>query len=1063
LGVPGYQFSHLYQPQRLRDLHAEFWRSVAHGAPDLNARFESLGTGALTPPQESEVLIEVARHLGEFVARLFQITGHTLKLKTSTQSLQPVFRFKRDFLNTRVFKRFTEAPVSAKDFHEIEERVKRVLLHETQMPKLDEELSFAEVVTFLVECEKRIKKEPLLPADYQRVQNLCSHLHSSSIPEKIGLALKSFEDWCVQTYVDPHRRRAVEGWVSYVRPKKLDFEHLVQTETPNPDFPEMKQGNSHHLRFRDGFKLTDPRMGAKQMLREVDYCIYCHQREKDSCSKGFGEKDGSYKKNPLGISLQGCPLDERISEMHFLRKGGDVIAALAMIMLDNPMCPGTGHRICNDCMKGCIFQKQDPVNIPQNETATLTEVLNLPYGFEIYGLLTRFNPLNKARPYTLPYNGKNVMVVGLGPSGYTLCHYLANEGFGVVGIDALKLEPVDSTLTGRGRAYPKPIQNYSELKKELDERVQMGFGGVSEYGITVRWDKNFLNVIYLTLLRRTNLRFFGGVRFGGTLNLDDAWDLGFDHVAIATGAGRPTIIPMKNNLVRGIRKASDFLMSLQLQGAFKKGALANLQVQLPALVIGGGLTAIDTATETLAYYPVQVEKTLDRFEALCRKFGEEAVREMLGEEDREILNTYLEHGRAIREERRLAEKEKRKPNFIKLCRKWGGVSLAYRKALTESPAYRLNHEEVSLALEEGIGFIENVTPLEVVKDRFGACEGLICRRADGTTVRLPARSVLVAAGTSPNTIYEREYPGSFELDARKNFFKKYTAVEGDSGNWHLMEAQPGEKGAFFLSHHHQGRFVSFYGDNHPDYAGNVVKAMASAKHGLPHVAKLFRPAIQQAEKSGVPTDRYDNLVRYLDEALIPRVVRVNRLTPTIVEVVVRGRYAARKFEPGQFYRLQNYETNAHSIEGSKLVMEGLALTGAWVDKENDLLSLIVLEMGTSSRLCSHLKPGEAVIVMGPTGAPSEIPKNETVLLAGGGLGNAVLLSISRALQSSKPPTKWFGRSIAAIRFPCGARRTSVLSATSSRRWKPTRAARCSLPRYFPSIGWIGYSRSVPIG
>ena len=25
-----------------------------------------------------------------------------------------------------------------------------------------------------------------------------------------------------------------------------------------------------------------------------------------------------------------------------------------------------------------------------------------------------------------------------------------------------------------------------------------GFGGVSEYGITVRWDKNFLKVIYLT-------------------------------------------------------------------------------------------------------------------------------------------------------------------------------------------------------------------------------------------------------------------------------------------------------------------------------------------------------------------------------------------------------------------------------------------------------------------------------------------------------------------------------------------------------------------------------------
>ena len=63
---------------------------------------------------------------------------------------------------------------------------------------------------------------------------------------------------------------------------------------------------------------------------------------------------------------------------------------------------------------------------------------------------------------------------------------------------------------------------------------------------------------------------YGGVRFGGTLPIDDAWERGFDHVAIAAGAGKPTIIDMKNNLIRGIRKASDFLMALQLTGAFKR-------------------------------------------------------------------------------------------------------------------------------------------------------------------------------------------------------------------------------------------------------------------------------------------------------------------------------------------------------------------------------------------------------------------------------------------------------------------------------------------------------------
>ena len=149
--------------------------------------------------------------------------------------------------------------------------------------------------------------------------------------------------------------------------------------------------------------------------------------------------------------------------MHALRKRGDALGALAIVTVDNPMCPGTGHRICNDCMKACIYQKQDPVNIPQIETGVLTDVLNMPWGVEIYGLLTRWNPLNIRRPYALPYNGRNVLVVGLGPAGYTLAHYLLNEGFGVVAIDGLKIEPLPEELTGTHATPPRPIREWSEI------------------------------------------------------------------------------------------------------------------------------------------------------------------------------------------------------------------------------------------------------------------------------------------------------------------------------------------------------------------------------------------------------------------------------------------------------------------------------------------------------------------------------------------------------------------------------------------------------------------------
>jgi NADPH-dependent glutamate synthase beta subunit-like oxidoreductase/NAD(P)H-flavin reductase len=625
----------------------------------------------------------------------------------------------------------------------------------------------------------------------------------------------------------------------------------------------------------------------------------------------------------------------------------------------------------------------------------------MPWGVEIYQLLTRWNPLNVRRPYALPYNGRNVLVVGLGPAGYTLAHFLVNEGFGVIGIDGLKIEPLPVEWVGDDRTAPSPIRDWSSIYRPLDDRVLEGFGGVSEYGITVRWDKNFLTLMHLTLARRRGLRMYGGIRFGGTLPIDDVWSYGFDHIAIAAGAGRPTIIDIKNNLIRGIRKASDFLMALQLTGAFKRDAFPNLQVRLPAVVVGGGLTGIDTATELLAYYPVQVEKMLERYEALARERGETAVRAMYDAEELELLDEACEHGRAVRAERDAAVREGRAPDFIHLVRGWGGVTLAYRKRMVDSPAYRLNHEEVTKALEEGIAFAENLNPVEAVPDKYGAVEAMIFARdgrdgADGHHVRIPARTVLIAAGTTPNVTYEKEAPGTFMLDGKKKFFQPHRAVKGDDGQWRLTSDAEG----FFTSYNHDGRLVSYYGDNHPRYAGNVVKAMASAKDGYRKVVELFADdiAAQSADEQPQRDAAWQRLAQTLDYELLAVVEDVVRLTPTIVEVIVRAPAAARHFHPGQFYRLQNFEALAARVNGVPLLMEGIALTGAWVDKERGLLSMIALELGVSSRLCAHLRKGEPVVVMGPTGTPTEITEGKNVMLAGGGLGNAVLFSIARALR-----------------------------------------------------------------
>ncbi|HEX8163280.1 MAG TPA: FAD-dependent oxidoreductase [Pyrinomonadaceae bacterium] len=1060
LGIDGFTYRDLYDPARLRELTARFQAELEREDAALHAALaeytRARGANLKGTRAESDLLVAAAPHLSRFVARLFRAEAEREAHAASVRAQDAVFEFK-NFVARRATKRVPAERALTYDLdslHAALDALRRAAFADTLA--LDDELGVARMTARLLAWEKSVEKGGEADGVGAEAREIARAREASA---GAGVALAEFEGDAaqnisgsgddarfvkgalrlVEAWASVHATRAearerVRGWVSFRAPHPLDYEHLVQLERPDADLPEMMRGLDKNLRRRAGFALTDRRATRREVLDEVNYCLYCHERDKDSCSKGLREKDGAYKRNPLGIVLEGCPLDEKISEMHVMQTRGDSIAALALVMIDNPMCPGTGHRICNDCMKSCIFQKQEPVNIPQAETGVLTDVLALPYGFEIYSLLTRWNPLNAKRPHALAYNGRNVLVVGLGPAGYTLAHYLLNEGFGVVGIDGLKIEPLDEKLTGGGgRNVPRAVRDVGEIETALDRRVLAGFGGVSEYGITVRWDKNFLTLIHLTLARRERFRFYGGVRFGGTLTIEDAWALGFDHIAIASGAGRPTIIGMKNNLVRGVRKASDFLMALQLTGAFKQDALANLQVRLPAVVIGGGLTAIDTATEVFAYYPVQVEKILARHERLAEEFGEEEIFKRFDAEEREVYDEFLAHGRAIREERGRAKAAGEEPNFVPLVRAWGGATIVYRKRLQDSPAYRLNHEEVVKSLEEGISYVENMSPVEAVADERGAVAAIVFERmrldaeskkwkASGELVRVAARTVCVAAGTSPNTIYERERPGTFALDEWKEFFAPHK-LEGANGSRKLVPAAKGER-AFFTSYESGGRFISYYGDNHPVYAGNVVKAMASAKDGYEHVAALFADEIAAVEArvggqgSGAgegaggasrksagdnpvaSEEDFARLVGKLDDELIARVVRVDRLTPTIVEVIVRAPTQARKFEPGQFYRLQNYETDAAVVADTKLTMEGIALTGAWVDKAEGLLSLIVLEMGASSRLCATLREGQRVVVMGPTGTPTEIPEGETVLLAGGGLGNAVLFSIAAALKAN---------------------------------------------------------------
>lgn len=962
----GLTFEDLYTVEGLMRLDKDFLDFLLQHETDLYHALLTFRTASekLQGKALSAFLVHLAPWIEQFIVKIFSLDETVARLQEKLAQESALSHCRKQFIQKRVAHRYTPSECQAFDPLALRQRLGEV----------NDEKAFARQVLSWLE-------------------------HEEIYAEHIVAAVH-YAAWAIYTVEGQRKHR---DSLLFRVPQKLDFMNLVPHELEN----DVMEGPSETRVTRSGFNLLDPCPSQAYSLCEANYCLHCHFQEKDSCSRGLVVKvkgaaksvtentvvraatvgaattaatavtaatATDFQRNPLGITLAGCPLDQKISEMNLLYTKGRIIAALAVVTLDNPMVAGTGHRICNDCSKSCIFQKQEPVNIPAIESRVLKDVLDLPWGFEIYSLLTRWNPLNLRHPWPKSPSGYRVLIVGQGPAGFTLAHYLLNEGHEVVAIDGLKIEPLSlskskplSESLSSSLAMPllRPIRSIKEIFFSLEERPIGGFGGVTEYGITSRWDKNHLTLVRLLLERRQGFSLKGSVRFGSQVTARSAFDAGFDHIALCMGAGRPKGLPVKNSLAPGVYFASDFLMALHLQGVYKETSIAAFDLEGPILVVGGGLTAIDAATEALASYPRHMKKFSDRFYALH-------------EEEREALiksGNVAHYAQDIRDIRNVQGGQNVKD------KSHDDVTIVYRKSLQESPAYRLNHEEVRGALNQGVKFLENATPLEVMLDEHGHAAGLKVRRGEQEEI-LQARTILVATGTSP-------YGRSADEDSSSEDFLGFTRPLAEGYFKFLPSSEDGSP-SFFIFKDDAHRGISVFGDLHPQFSGSVVKAMASAKKGAPEITKQLRQRNPGAR----------DLSPFLKD-LDASVVEVRALAPRVIEVVVHAPAAARTFQPGQFFRLQNFEATARKTPEMTLLMESLALTGAWADPKQGLLSLIVLETGVSSSLCASLREGEKISLMGPTGKPTEIPRGETVLLIGGGLGNAVLFSIGEALKKNQ--------------------------------------------------------------
>ena len=327
----GYAYQDLFSDRGLARLDDDFlfYLEGHDAALRLGLRDWRRGRGGLSGQALGAMLLPVARHLEAFVARLFAITPAVDLLREQTASHGVVMAFKKEFVQRRARR---HQGGGARSFADLQAWLSEEV-HKAGLPSADREWAIARLGMDWLADEARFPAE-----------------------------LDLLTQWCAWALTDPDARRSVVDWSSFRLPERLDPARLV----PLDRVPWEGVGEAHGVpeaqgRRRDGFSLTDTRMEARAVQNEAHYCLYCHDHDGDFCSKGFPEKKGAavgtFKSDAFGTLLTGCPLGEKISEMQLLKRDGFGVAALAMIMVDNPMIPATGHRICNDCMKACVYQK----------------------------------------------------------------------------------------------------------------------------------------------------------------------------------------------------------------------------------------------------------------------------------------------------------------------------------------------------------------------------------------------------------------------------------------------------------------------------------------------------------------------------------------------------------------------------------------------------------------------------------------------------------------------------------------------------------------------------------
>ena len=292
LGLSGFTYKDLFTQDGLQKLDNQFVLYLKQADETLCSQLLAYRSNADTFAGKSLptslLILSCAPILETFVAELFEIKEKTRRAKESILSHNPIISFKKTFVLRRARRRLLKKE-AIETFNELDRWLDQTLAKYT-IDDPDQERAVSLLGALLLSDEENNKDQ-----------------------------IETLTRWCIRAMTTPEGQTKVSDWVSFQLPQGLDYTSLVPVQVLAGDKLNRLQTPPDNYRLRDGFKLTDTRMNARQIQNEVNYCVFCHKNEGDYCSKGFHEKKGEpekgFKKNLLDVTLTGCPLGEKISEM----------------------------------------------------------------------------------------------------------------------------------------------------------------------------------------------------------------------------------------------------------------------------------------------------------------------------------------------------------------------------------------------------------------------------------------------------------------------------------------------------------------------------------------------------------------------------------------------------------------------------------------------------------------------------------------------------------------------------------------------------------------------------